>query len=217
MGIILGEYCAWIKPWCKDWIKMQSIFPWCKMLYLEYVLGTHYILVVQSIKWKKNCHIECNMFAMGIEGCQVPKLCKKYFINCKPGNYLNSVEQDQKLIMPGESMMHVSIKPDANLMSDLSQNVRHPQKCNRQMDVPHPNILGWPQKTLSEQCRKSQWGDNMILWSYYLHQRILHTGTRVSIAKPFTICCRMGCVMLLLTANKRCPDWALCSGDKAHN
>ena len=102
------------------------------MLYLEYVLGTHYILVVQSIKWKKKtCHIECNMFSMGIEGCQVPKLCKKYFTNCKPGNYLNSVEQDQKLIMPGESMMHVSIKPDVNLMSDLSQNVRHPQKCNQ--------------------------------------------------------------------------------------
>ena len=79
---------------------------------------------------------------MGIEGCQVPRLCKKYFINCKPGNYLNSVEQDQKLIMPGESMMHVSIKPDVNLMSDLSQNVRHPQKCNRQMDVPPPQHLG---------------------------------------------------------------------------
>ena len=134
-------------------------------------------------KMGKKCHIECNMFAMGIEGCQVPKLCKKYFINCKPGNYLNSAEQDQKLIMPGESMMHVSIKPDVNVMSDLSQNVRHPQKCNRQMDVPHPNILGWPQKALSDQCRKSQWGDKMISWSYYLHQRILHTGTRVSIAK----------------------------------
>ena len=102
---------------------------------------------------------------MGIEGCQVPKLCKKYFINCKPGNYLNSVEQDQKLIMPGESMMHVSIKPDVNVMSDLSQNVRHPQKCNRQMDVPHPNIFGWAQKALSDQRRKSQWGDKMIILS----------------------------------------------------